>query len=67
MSEKNKKDQAASLRNKVATNTSKPQLPPRSELHSQKKGKTKWTVSLGLVRIVVISLLLAALIVFILW
>ncbi|WP_066193153.1 hypothetical protein [Gracilibacillus timonensis] len=67
MSEKNKKDQAASLRNKVATNTSKPQLPPRSELHSQKKGKTKWKVSPGLLRIVIIFLLLAGLIGFILW
>ncbi|GAB2574341.1 hypothetical protein [Gracilibacillus alcaliphilus] len=67
MKEHNKNDQAASLRNKVASKTKQQHLPPRSEKHSTVKGKMRWKVSPALLRIIFIFVVVLLLIGWIIW
>ena len=62
-----KYDQASSLRNQVEqTKKNKmTELPPRSEIHARKKGKTNWKLSFSFVRIFLLILFLAMIILFI--
>lgn len=64
---KEKYDQASSLRNQVeqSKRNKLTKLPPRSEVHTRRKGKTKWKLSFSFIRILLLLLFMGVIILFI--
>lgn len=64
---KEKYDQASSLRNQVEQSKKNKlkELPPRSEVHVRRKGKTRWKLSFSFIRILLLILFLAVIMLFI--